>query len=156
MEHSTEYAALELIDRVIIEMDKKNTPINVFLDLLKAFNTINHTILLEKLKYHDIDGIALELMESYRTQYVKIDGVKSDLLNLLTGEPQGSILGPLLFIIYITDIANASKLFDLIIYADDTALSTTLEIIYRHTNNNSNNNNNTEEMINAELNNINE
>ncbi len=49
-EHSTEYAALELIDRVIIEMIKKNTPINVFLELLKAFDMLNHRIVLEKLK----------------------------------------------------------------------------------------------------------
>ncbi len=152
-EHSTEYAALELIDRVIIEKDKKNTLINVFLDLSKAFDTINHTILLEKLNYYGIDSIALKLMESYmtnRTQYVEIDEVKSDLLNLSTGVPQGSILGPLLFIIYINDIANASKHFDFIIYADDTTLSTILEIIYRDTNNN------TEEMINTELSNIND
>ncbi len=102
MEHSTEYAALELIDRVKIEMDKQNTPINVFLDLSKAFDTINDIILLEKFKYYGIDGITLKLMESYmtnRTQYVEIDGVKSDLLNLSTGVTQGSILGPLLFII---------------------------------------------------------
>ncbi len=125
MEHSTEYAALELIDRGIIEIDKKNTPINVFLDLSKAFDTINYAILLEKLKYYGIDGIALKLMERYmtnRTQYMEIDGVKSDLLNLSTGVPQGSILGPLLFIIYINDIANTSKLCDFIIYVDDTTL----------------------------------
>ncbi len=98
----------------------------------KSFDTINHTILLEKLKYYGIYGIALKLMESYMTnitQYVEIDGVKSDLLNLSSGVPQGSILGPILFIIYINDIANASKCFDFIIYADDTTLSTTLEII---------------------------
>ncbi len=155
-EHSSEYAALEFIDRVIIEIDKKNTPIIVFLDLSKVFDTINHTILLEKLKYYGIDGIALKLMESYMTNRIhqlEIDGVKSDLLNLSTGVPQGSILGPLLFIIYINDIANASKLFDFIIYADDTTPSTTLEIIYRDTNNN---NINTDKMINAELNNIDE
>ncbi len=63
-EHSTKYAALELLDRVIVEMDKKNTPINVFLDLSKAFHTLNHTILLEKLKYYGIDGIAQNLMEN--------------------------------------------------------------------------------------------
>ncbi len=77
-DHSTEYAALELIDIVIIEMDKKSTPINVFLDLLKALDTINHTILLEKLKDYGIDGIALNLMESYMTnrrQYVEVDEV---------------------------------------------------------------------------------
>ncbi len=77
-ENSTEYVALELIDIVIIEMDKKSTPINVFLDLLKALDTINHTILLEKLKDYGIDGIALNLMESYMTnrrQYVEVDEV---------------------------------------------------------------------------------
>ncbi len=98
-------------------MDKKNTPINVFLDLSKAFDTINHIILLEKLKYYGIDGIALKLMESYmtnRTQYVEIDGVKLDLLNLSTGVTQGSIIGPLLFIIYINDIATTFQ----IIYRD--------------------------------------
>ncbi len=77
-------------------------------------------------------------MEGYitnRQQYVEIDGAKSKLLNITTGVPQGSILGRLLFIIYKNDIANSSNLFDFIIYADDTTLSTTLEIIIRDTNN---------------------
>ena len=77
-------------------------------------------------------------MESYltnRKQYVEIDGSTSDMLFLTTGVPQGSILGPLLFIIYINDIAQASKLFDFIIYADDTTLWTTLEIVIRKTQN---------------------
>ncbi len=136
-EHSTEFAALELIDRVIVDMDKMNTPINIFLDLSKAFDTLNHKILLEKLKYYGINGKALNLMESYitnRKQYVDMDGVESDILSITTGVPQGSILGPLLFIIYINDIANASNLFKFIIYADDTTLSTTLEIVIKDTN----------------------
>ncbi len=61
-EHSTEFAALELVDRVMLEMDKKNTPINIVLDLSKAFDTLNHEILLQKLKCYGITGIALNLM----------------------------------------------------------------------------------------------
>ncbi len=71
-------------------------------------------------------------MESYLTyiiQYVEIDGTKSVEITIKTSLQQGSILGPLLFIIYINDIANSSKLFDFIIYANDTTLSTTLEIV---------------------------
>ncbi len=93
-------------------------------------------------------------MASYitnRKQYVEINGNKSDLLTITTGVPQGSILGPLLFIIYINDIANASKLFDFIIYADDTTLSTTIEILIKETNNI-----NIESKINMELANIND
>lgn len=148
-EHSTEFAALELVDRVIVEMDKMNTPISIFLDLSKAFDTLDHKILLEKLKYYGITGVAHKLMESYvtdRKQYVEIDGSKSNLLNVTTGVPQGSILGPLLFIIYINDIINSSKLFSFIIYADDTTLSTTLEIVIDH-----NYNNILESFINMEL-----
>ncbi len=74
-------------------------------------------------------------MESYlinRKQYVEIDDSKSDILNLTTGVPQESILGPLLFIIYMNNIAHSSKMFDFITYAD-TTLSTTIEIIVRTT-----------------------
>ncbi len=77
-------------------------------------------------------------MESYllnRKQYVEIDYSDSDMLILTTGVPQGSILGPLLFIIYMNDIAHASKLLDFIIYADDTTLSTTIEIVVKTTTN---------------------
>ncbi len=119
-------------------MDKMNTSLNIFLDLSKAFDTLDHKMLLEKLKHYGITGVAYKLMESYiinRKQYVEIDGTKSELLNITTGVPQGSILGPLLFIIYINDIATSSNLFDFIIYADDTNLSTTLAIIVRNTNN---------------------
>ncbi len=131
-DHSTEYASLELIDKIIVEMDKMNTPVNIFLDLSKALDTLDHKILLDKFEHYGVNGISHRLIESYlknRKQYVEIDGSNSDMLSLTTGVPQGSILGPVLFIIYINDIAQASKLFDIIMYADDTTLSTTLKIV---------------------------
>lgn len=133
--HSTEHAAIELIDRITLSMDKGDIPIGIFLDLSKAFDTLDHEILLEKLKYYGFDDNALKLMRSYlcdRTQYVEIDNTESDYLTVKTGVPQGSILGPLLFIIYMNDIINASNLFYFVIYADDTSLTSTLEI-FRNT-----------------------
>ena len=107
-EHSTELAVLELIDRITQLLDKGTTPINVYFDLSKAFDTLDHNILLHKLKYYGIEGTALRLFESYlneRQQYVDLGGTTSNNNRILTGVPQGSILGTLLFIIYINDIA---------------------------------------------------
>lgn len=123
--HSTEHAALELVDRIINELDNSQNPIAVFIDLSKAFDTINHEILIKKLDYYGIRNKSLSLLKSYlsnRKQYVEINDTKSSFANIKTGVPQGSILGPLLFIIYINDISLASKLFKTITYADDTTL----------------------------------
>ncbi len=127
--HSTEMAALELIDRVIKDMDNNEIPLNIFLDLSKAFDTLDHRMLLYKLQHYGITGTSLKLFESYlrdRKQYVEFDGIKSEILTISTGVPQGSVLGPLLFIIYMNDIAEVSNVFKAIIYADDTTLSSTL------------------------------
>ena len=89
-------------------MDKKEVPINIFLDLSKAFDTIDHTILLAKLRYYGIYDTALLLVKSYlknRKQYVEFEDTKSGILPI--GVPQVSILGPLLFIIYINDFSQA-------------------------------------------------
>ncbi len=113
-------------------MDRRKTPISIFLDLSKAFDTLNHEILLFKLKHYGINGKAHTLMKSYltnREQYVELENARSDTLPLTTGVPQGSILGPLLFLIYINDISHASSLFKFVIYADDTNLNTNLEIV---------------------------
>ena len=88
---------LELIDRITQHLDKGTTPINVYLDLSKAFDTLDHNILLHKLKYYGIEGTALglRLFESYlneRQQYVDLDGTTSNNNRILTGVPQGSIL----------------------------------------------------------------
>ncbi len=103
-DHSTEHASLELIDRFIVEMDKNNTPVNIFLDLSKAFDTLDYNILLDKFNYYGLDEVPLKLMESYitnRKQYVNIDDTDSKVLTLKTGVPQGCILGPLFSIICI-------------------------------------------------------
>ena len=131
-QHSTELAVLELVDRTIFTLDKDETPINIFLDLSKAFDTLNHTILLNKLHHYGIRDGSLNLFKRYlqnRKQYVVINNAKSDTLDITTGVPQGSILGPLLFIIYINDLPNASDIFHSIMYADNTNLSASLQSI---------------------------
>ena len=128
--HSTELAALELVNRLIKHMDSKGTPLSIFLDLSKAFDTIDYDILLYKLCYYGIKNKALKLIESYlhnRRQYVSYSSTESTLLPLRTGVPQGSILGPLLFIIYMNDLNAASSKFHPILYADDTTLIATLQ-----------------------------
>ena len=87
------------------------------------FDTINHKLLLKKLYFYGVRGLVLDWIESYltnRQQYVQLGDINSDLLNVRCGVPQGSILGPKLFILYINDICNVSKLLELILFADDT------------------------------------
>ena len=129
--YSTELAAMELTDKVLKDIDDKHITLAIFMDLSKAFDTLDHGILIRKLAHYGINGIALEWFTSYltgRTQYVEIDGVSSNILSLFTGVPQGSILGPLLFLIYMNDIPNCTEYFNFILYADDTTLSSTIQI----------------------------
>ena len=142
--HSTDLAALEMVDRLAMEIDKGETPLNIYLDLSKAFDTLDHDILIYKLSYYGIKGTALNLCKSYltdRKQLVELDNSKSDLKNITTGVPQGSILGPLLFIIYVNDIQKASKIFKAIMYADDTSLTSILKVFNHSENLNKNINN---------------
>ena len=124
--HSTELAALEFSDRISNNLSNGEIPIAIFLDLSKAFDTLDHAILLSKLKYYGVKGSALNWFSSYltnRCQYVNFDGVDSEMYPLSTGVPQGSVLGPLLFLIYMNDISEASDRFHSILFADDTTLT---------------------------------
>ena len=123
--HSTEMAGLELTDRILKDIYNKDISLAIFMDLSKAFDTLDHQILLNKLKYYGVNDISLKWFSSYltgRQQYVETDGFSSGLLPLTTGVPQGSILGPLLFLIYMNDIPHATDYFDFILYADDKSL----------------------------------
>ena len=127
---STELAVLELLDRVLDQLDKHKIPINFYIDLSKAFDSLRHDILLDKLTYYGITNPARKLIESYlsnRTQFVQIGNQASTVKPVLTRVPQGSILGPLLFNIFINDIVKASQKFAFILYADDTTLNSTLD-----------------------------
>ena len=132
-QHSTELACVKLVDYITTEMDnikKIKTPTAIFLDLSKAFDTLNFNILLNKLHYYGIDGISLSLIKSYLTdrfQYVQSENSESDLLEIKTGIPQGSILGPLFFSIMINDLVNSSNKFKFLMYADDTTIYFNLE-----------------------------
>ena len=123
--HSTEFAASELVDKLLNMMDKGQVPLGIFLDLSKAFDTLDHNILIKKLEFYGVSDGPGKLLESYlsnRKQFVVFDDINSQVLDIKTGVPQGSILGPLLFLIYINDIVKSSNFFKFILFADDTTL----------------------------------
>ena len=120
---STYMALLELTTNLTHALKQKQHTMGIFLDLSKAFDTIDHNILLTKLHHYGIRGTALNWFESYlknRTQSVYALNSHSSTKDINIGVPQGSVLGPLLFIIYMNDITNTTKLLKLILYADDT------------------------------------
>jgi hypothetical protein len=120
---SCELALNTLISNIREKVDKKHFVIPVFLDLSKAFDTINHQLLLIKLKFYNFDDSTIALIENYlsnRTMIVKLNGSLSKSAKLEIGVPQGSVLGPLLFIIFINDLIYLQLQSKLIMFADDT------------------------------------
>lgn len=122
---STETALLHQKEIILDRLEKKLATIGVFLDFSKAFDCIDHGILLDKLFSYGFRGVSFSLLRSYlqyRCQYVSINDHKSSILEILCGVPQGSILGPLLFLFYINDIISIDSEVEFIVYADDTAM----------------------------------
>lgn len=146
--HSTEYAALELTDYVMQNLENRKHVFSIFMDLSKAFDCLNHDILMTKLSNYGLENSSLNLIRNYlsnRKQYVEINNIQSEFGSINIGVPQGSILGPLLFIIYINDIANASPLLSSILYADDSTFSTCIDNLPEET---------IDETISAQLDNV--
>ena len=109
---STSLALIELVEKLTASIDSKKVTVGVFIDLKKAFDTIDHSVLLQKLEYYGIRGLPHAWLSSYlenRKQYVCVNNVNSDLLKVTYGDPQGSILGPKLFILHINDICNITS-----------------------------------------------
>jgi hypothetical protein len=114
-----------LVDKITEANECGKLSLAIFVDLKKAFDTLDHNLLISKLEHYGIRGLPLSLIKDYltnRSQCVSYNGVISTDLPIITGVPQGSILGPLLFILYINDIVNVSTLFQIFLFADDTTL----------------------------------
>ena len=122
---STEQAVTSIVSALEQAKIEKKSSYCVFLDFAKAFDTVNHEILLSKLDHHGISGSSHSLFQTYlsnRVQQTEINGVLSEKGIIKHGVPQGSVLGPLLFLLYINDISESSNILKFFLFADDTTV----------------------------------
>jgi hypothetical protein len=124
-DHSTTLATIDIIERIRDALDKGDKVLGIYLDLQKAFDTVDHQILLDKLDHYGIRGNCLSWFSSYltgRSQFVCVNNTVSKCKPIEIGVPQGSVLGPMLFLLYINDIAQLTNNTDITItlFADDT------------------------------------
>ena len=120
--HSTEHAILSIVDKIHEGIEKGMFSCGIFLDFSKAFDTVNHSILIRKLEHYGVRGIAKDWFVSYlsnRRQFTSIEAINSEDLPISCGVPQGSVLGPLLFLIYINNFTNCTDTLDLYLSVDD-------------------------------------
>ena len=123
---STSDAIIDMTQFVYDSLDKGKTVISFFFDFTKAFDCVNHSVLLSKLEHYGIRGLANDWFKSYlsnRNQCVVINGISSTTMPIEYGVPQGSTLGPLLFLIFINDFPSCSNFFKFTLFADDSTLT---------------------------------
>ena len=121
--HFTTYVHACLYDKIFSSIKNEECTVGIFIDLSEAFDTVDHNILISKLEHYGVRGTVLRWFKSClsnRQQYVEFNGISSESCEIKCGVSQGSLLGPLLFLLYINDLCNVSKVVDFILFADDT------------------------------------